>query len=131
LLINNLDSIKNLIDVKKQHYFNRIYNRLLFRKNIFQFYSTFSYALSQRFFENVSKQKLSLDIVVKDAKIFTSIIIIKILTISKLIKQESKFNLIFQAYSNVFITCYFNISKSHILCLDINSKFILISERVY
>jgi len=33
LLINNFDSIKNFIDVKKQYYFNRIYDCLLFRKN--------------------------------------------------------------------------------------------------
>ncbi len=85
-LIDNPDFIKNFIDVKKQFYSNRIYDRLLFRKDIFQFYSTFSYVLSQRSSKNVSKQELSLDIVIKDAKIFTSIIIIKIFTISKLIK---------------------------------------------
>jgi len=85
-LIDNPDFIKNFIDVKKQFYSNRIYDRLLFRKDIFQFCSTFSYVLSQRSSKNVSKQELSLDIVIKDAKIFTSIIIIKIFTISKLIK---------------------------------------------
>jgi len=39
--------------------------------------------------------------------------------------------LIFQAYSNVFITCYFNINKLYILCFDINSKSILINEQTY
>jgi len=88
----NLDSTKNLIDVEKQYYSNRIYNRLLLQKDTFQFYLTFFYILSQRSFKSVFKQELSLNIVIKNAKIFTSIIIIKILTISKFIKQESKSN---------------------------------------
>jgi len=85
----------------------------------------------QRSSESASKQELSLGIVVKDVETFTSIIIIEILMILKLIKQESKPSLIFQAYSNVSITCYSSIDKSHILCLDINFKSILISERAY
>ncbi len=130
-MIDGLGSIENFIDVEKQHYSNRIYDRLLSRKDILQFYSTSSYALSQRSFESASKQELPLGIVVKDAKTFTSIITIEILTISKPIKQESKSSLAFQAYSNVSITCYPSIGKSHTLCLDINSRSILISERAY
>jgi len=49
----------------------------------------------QRSLKSVFKQELSLDIAIKNAKIFISIITNKIFTISKLIKEKSKLNLIF------------------------------------